>query len=326
MVIEESPKPYVNPDRFRLMVQAEGLGRYAIDVSLPPKRAEGETFPVILVVDGNWHFDTVQVIVHGSFVTDWSWLPPAIVVGVGYPADEGFASAYARRNFDFHGDWDMADESGQLLHQIFDGSRIAEGKPELEMKAGGAPRFSEFLRNELLPELAHHYPIDLAAKHTLIGHSSGGHYVLRAIFDPNSPFSRYLALSPSLGAAAGTIQALEADYAAAHDDLKANVFVACGREEAAGNRAYALGSVGGGVLWTAEQFAYRGWKSAYLDWEIMDHEDHASCLPRAIAAGLRSVFRKRPGIDAGALLPYSADQEVDPMFSIADAANSGRSR
>lgn len=53
---------------------------------------------------------------------------------------------------------------------------------------------------------------------------------------------------------------------------------------------------GSGVAWVAEQFAIRQWPSARIDWEIMSHEDHASIQLRAVAAGLRSVHRQRPGI------------------------------
>jgi predicted alpha/beta superfamily hydrolase len=321
MFIERAAASQANPDRFQLLVSTEGLGRYVIDVSVPARRRDGERFPVILVTDGNWHFEMVQAAVHGGFVAYVSHLPPCIVVGVGYPADEGAVGHYGRRNFDFHGDWDMADEVGQVIEQIFNAMKIAEGKPELTLRAGGAPRFSQFLRDELLPGLAEHFPIDLLAKHTLIGHSSGGHYVLRAIFDPQSPFARYLALSPAFGSAAGSIQRLEGAYAAAYDDLAANIYVACGHEEVASNPVYSRCHIAGGVIWTAEQFAIRGWKSAHVAWEIMQNEDHSSCLPRAIAAGLRSVFRKRPGIDADSFLPHGVDPETDPMFSTANVSD-----
>jgi hypothetical protein len=36
--------------------------------------------------------------------------------------------------------------------------------------------------------------------------------------------------------------------------------------------------------------------NARIDWEIMNNEDHGSIQMRAIAAGLRSVHRLRPGV------------------------------
>ncbi len=110
-----TPRPY---DTFEVV--ADGLGRYTIEVSLPAGYEHGEgTYPVILATDGNLLFDLVQAEVHGRFAAISPALPPSIVVGVGYPADEGMAGFYARRNFDFHGDWEMTDPLGEALQGIF---------------------------------------------------------------------------------------------------------------------------------------------------------------------------------------------------------------
>lgn len=283
-------------DQFEL--SAEGLGRYTIDVSLPPVVTPGVRYPVVVVLDGNLFFDAVQVAVHGRMARTSSFMPPAIVVGVGYPADEGFASFYARRNFDFHGPWPMTDPLGQHLHGIFNMLRAAEGKPDLQMHAGGASRFLRFLRDELLPALASRYPVDPGGRHTLVGDSSGGHFVLLALYDPASPFRKYVCVSPGFGSAEGEIQAAEAAYAAGHKDLDADLFICCGKVEVDQDPPYAMLRFGSGVAWVAEQFAIRQWPSARCEWEIMNLEDHTSIGARAVAAGLRSVNRVRPGVHA----------------------------
>ena len=191
----------------------------------------------------------------------------------------------------------MTDPLGTLLHTYFDLMKTADRKPGLTMKAGGYSRFMAFLRDDLLPSLARKYPIDPTARHTLIGHSSGGHFVLRALFDPRSPFRRYVSISPSIGTAPGTVQRAEAEYAAAHQDLDADVFVCCGSAEVDGDPGAAMCQFSTGVMWTAGQFAIRQWPSARLHWEVMNNEDHSSIPLRAIAAGLRSVHRLRPGVD-----------------------------
>jgi predicted alpha/beta superfamily hydrolase len=296
MTLAFDPKPATTRDHDRFDVVADGLGRYTIDVSLPPNRKDGTRYPVILVTDGNLLFDTVQTQLHGGASALATMLPPAIIVGVGYPADEGFASFYGRRNYDFHGPWAMTDRMGQLLHQIFDGLKAAEGKPDLDIRAGGYDRFMSFLRDELLPGLATRYPIDLTARQLLIGDSSGGHFVLRALYDPKSPFRRYVCISPSFGAAENAIQKAEAEYAATHDDLDVDLFICCGRVEIDQDVPMALCRFGSGVTWIAEQFAIRQWPSARVEWEIMNNEDHGSIAPRAVAAGVRSVHRLRPGV------------------------------
>jgi predicted alpha/beta superfamily hydrolase len=168
----------------------------------------------------------------------------------------------------------------------------------MEMRAGGYDRFMGFIRDELLPSLASRYPVDVKARHTLIGDSSGGHFVLRALYDPGSPFRRYICISPGFGSAEGAIERAEAEYAAAHDDLDADLFICCGRVEIDDEPVSAMCRFGSGVAWIAEQFGIRRWRSARIDWEIMNNEDHASIQLRAVAAGLRSVHRLRPGVHA----------------------------
>jgi predicted alpha/beta superfamily hydrolase len=177
------------------------------------------------------------------------------------------------------------------------------------MHAGGYSRFMQFLRDELLPGLATHYPIDLAARHTLVGDSSGGHFAMRALFDRRSPFSRYVVISPSFGAAQGAVQKAEAAYAAAHDDLAADVFVCAGAVEVGESLPNALCGFGSGPIWLAEQFAIRRWPSARLHWEFMNNENHTSFAPRAIAAGLRSVHRLRPGVHTAEIAAASPKLE-----------------
>lgn len=296
MTLPFDPRPASSERHDRFDVTADGLGRYTIDVSLPRGYDAGARYPVVVVLDGNLLFDVVQVSLHGGFANTGGMLPPMIIVGVGYPADEGFASFYGRRNFDFHGPWAMTDPLGQRLHAVFDMLKKAEGKPGLEIRAGGYERFLGFLRDELLPALAARYPIDMQARNTLIGDSSGGHFVLRALYDPRSPFRRYICISPGFGSAEGAIQKAEAEYAAAHDDLDADLFICCGRIEVDQSPDTAMCRFGSGVTWVAEQLAIRQWPSARIDWEMMNDEDHASIQLRAVAAGLRSVHRLRPGV------------------------------
>ncbi|NIB38185.1 alpha/beta hydrolase [Pseudomaricurvus alkylphenolicus] len=294
---QTEPLAPVNKRHHHFEVMADGLGRYTIDISLPQGyELSNQNYPVVLTTDGNLLFDRVAVELHSGSAALIPLMPEVIIVGVGYPADEGYASFYARRNFDFHGEWDMQDPLGQSLHKIFNGIKQAEGKPDMQMSAGGAPRFSAFLREELLPHLAASYPIDLGARHTLIGDSSGGHYVLRDLYDDQSLFSRYVCISPGFSSARGAIRMLDEAYAARHKDMEVDLFICCGDQEVGKDPLMGLINFGSGVTWVAEQFSVRGYPSANVHWEIMNNEDHGSILSRAISAGLRSVFRLRPGV------------------------------
>src|SRR4051812_11362719 len=115
MTLELTPTATETRGHERFGVVAQGLGRYTIDVSLPLGYESGaDRHPVIVVTDGNVLFDLARVVVHGDFTRYGSPFSSSIVVGVGYPADEGDASWYARRNYDFIGPWDMTDPLGRL--------------------------------------------------------------------------------------------------------------------------------------------------------------------------------------------------------------------
>jgi predicted alpha/beta superfamily hydrolase len=255
--------------------------------------------PVILVVDGNWYFDFVQMIMHGrqakmaSELGD-AFFPPSLIVGVGYPDDEGKVSNAVRRCYDFHDRWEMSGVVGRWRRDGIKALAKTTGEPELELRTGGYDRFMALLRDELFPGLAACYPVDLSARHTLIGHSSGGLFVLRALFDPHTPFSRFVAISAG-GGEEGAIERAEANYVATGKDLAADVFMCAGSNEIGGPYG-AMNRFSSVMTRTAELFISRQWKSGHLEWEIMNKEDHGSIVPRAIAAGLRSVHRTHPNI------------------------------
>ena len=64
ITVDPRPAPVVNHDQ--LEVEAEGLGRYTIDVSLPlGYGATDASYPLVVVLDGNLLFDKVHVEVNG---------------------------------------------------------------------------------------------------------------------------------------------------------------------------------------------------------------------------------------------------------------------
>lgn len=295
--IDPRPAPPGRHDQFEVVV--EGHGRYVIDVSLPASIEPGAKLPIVLVVDGNYFFDIVQVAVNGLFVEasgglGLGFMPPSIVVGVGYPKSEGTLSTVIRRNYDFYDAWDMEDPLGRFVRETYEAFAASEGRPDVKVLAGGYESFMAFLRDDLLPALADHYPIDLKARHTLIGHSSGGYFALRALYDPASPFSRYIASSVG-GGAPGAIEKAEAAYAADHADLDADVFLSVGTAEIQGIHG-ATTRFASNMARAAEQFTLRQWPSGRLTWETMNNEDHYSIMPRVVSAGLRSVHGTRPGV------------------------------
>lgn len=134
-------------------------------------------FPVIYLLDGNAYFMLAVEAYHRSSST----LPPAVIVGLGYPTDERFDRI--RRTYDF-----TTPASPEKLPP----TRIPGGWP----KSGGADAFLGFLENELKPRIAEETAID-DNRQALVGHSFGGLLIMHTVFTRPQMFQSYVAISPS---------------------------------------------------------------------------------------------------------------------------------
>lgn len=98
-------------------------------------------------------------------------------------------------------------------------------------------------------------------------------------------FSRYV-----LGSGTNMLTLkLEADYAAAHDDLDASIFISAGDEEANDIALSAMRVVSRTML-LAENLLLRRYPSLRLKTRVYTDGDHHSIIPRVIADGLMFVF------------------------------------
>jgi len=293
--MNETPEPASLPWLRRFEAAADGPGRYDILVGLPDgyERTDAR-FPVVYVTDGQLFFWQVVGISRFLALTGF---PPVVVVGVGYPEDEGRAGWYGRRNFDFTpGPWEMDDESdfvARYLRASFDALKRTEGRPGLEIKGGGADRFLGFLRDELHPSIRSQFRLD-GSRPTLIGDSSGGCFALTALLAEGSPFGGYIAISPTVALANRKLYELEAAYAARHDDLDARLYLAAGSEEhrSATNARFEFV---GGVARLTERLTAREYPSFRISSHILAGETHFTIAPRALTHGLLFVF-DRPGL------------------------------
>lgn len=130
-----------------------------------------ERFPVLYVLDADWHFDIavadVEFLSETSYVSPHP-IPPLIVVGI----------TNRDRNRDF-----TPTHSAQFRNMKFPTS-------------GGGAAFRRFLTEEVVPTIdstyrTHPYRI-------LAGWSLGGLFTFDTLLKKGSPFSAYLAISPSL--------------------------------------------------------------------------------------------------------------------------------
>lgn len=161
---------------------------YDIYVRLPVDYDSLSTkpYPVIFQLDVNLGIlDEFNVTTgHVSSMEKNSEIPSTIVVGIGYPYNEGAGKGRLR-------DYTIPIENDSVTFGA----------------TGGSPAFYRFIKSELIPFIQQQYPIAGPAERALFGHSLGGLFATYAFTqrDSVSPIGRFVAASPSLWFDGGTI-------------------------------------------------------------------------------------------------------------------------
>lgn len=132
-------------------------------VSLPERyNASDRKYPVLYVIDGDFQFRHVSTTVNS--MARLGKTPPMIVVGVALQGQKDYLHSTT---------WPSADN------------------PEY----GGAEKLQRFLRTELIPAIDKRYRT--SGRRALAGYSLGGLFTLYSMMATDTPFSAFLAMSPS---------------------------------------------------------------------------------------------------------------------------------
>lgn len=270
---------------------------YRISVARPLVEQAAHKYPVVYVLDADELFglatDTARLL------EDDDEIPPVLVVGIGYPIRR-FADAMEPRTTDFTVAVDKPYE--QLVNDLTGGRR--------RVVTGGAPAFLRFIREELKPFIASHYPVD-PNDATIVGHSLGGLFGLYVLFDSTDTFGRYVIGSPCLRCGDSDLIKREAQYARDHRDLDARLYMDIGSNEAdirrvlniapamreAENRYLkAVGSSDGVAIFKefTAHLRSRHYGGLHEHTVVEIGEGHASLPPILLSRGLRSVFSSNP--------------------------------
>jgi predicted alpha/beta superfamily hydrolase len=221
------------------------------------------------------------------------YAPNLIVVGIGGSTALRRYEFQRRRTFDFLPEIGYIREKDR--HVFPDPSVI-----------GGAPRFRDYVVDVLRPQLAKEYRMD-PHDHGIAGHSGGAMFSMFTLFTRPNAFKKYLISSPGN---ATDVTRLESEYASAHDDLKARVFVAAGSIDMT-DCMYTTGASGG--VWTAtvglvEALVNRGYPSLELSTAVLPGHTHWSVWPVAYTDGVRALWhedvRRFSKADVDALLDW----------------------
>lgn len=235
---------------------SEATGRdYDIYVRFPESydTKTNSTWPVLYVLDGQWDFKLLDSI-YGGLLYD-SFVPEMFIVGITYSG---------------------ADANYGLLRQM--DYTIADPKIE---GSGDAPKFHTFLRDELIPFIADNYRVD--DERYLMGSSYGGFFTLYVLFTEPDLFSGYVAASPAVGVAGGSLFTQESEYAEAHDDLVTRLYLTVGEIEPLATP----------VVLFAQTLHERDYPSLVLGARIIEDERHAGNKPEAYNRALRFLFQSK---------------------------------
>ncbi len=241
---------------------------------------------VLWVLDGDLFFGTaveLTRLMHRLY----GELPPILVVGVAYGADDPQVQGELRaRDFTPTSD-ESYEEMGRRINPAW--------KPVLpkgQRMAGAAP-FLRFLMEEARPYVEHHFTV--AGRGTLFGSSLGGLFAIWSMLVEPKAFDHLIAVSPALWWDQGVVLALEKEVAEAHDDLPAKLYMSVGALEEPDNAPFlSRFRLVSNVMALKELLDKRGYGSLEVRGEVFEGETHTSMIAVGLTRGLRAFLRGTP--------------------------------
>jgi predicted alpha/beta superfamily hydrolase len=247
-------------------IHSEVVGQdYALYIALPfGYGIEGQTYPVVYVLSGDDHFgltaDTARLLRAGDEA------PDLIVVGIGYAPE-----------------WNVRDLQDNVKRYVND---LTPTSITTYADLGGAAKFLQFIREELIPFVDGNYQTDPEDR-TIVGHSLGGLFGLYTLFHAPDTFNRYIALSPSLWWDEGVLFDYESAFAKGHSELPVKLFLAVGeREDEEGPELRMISN----LVEFHERLLERDYVGLEMEMLILAGETHQSVVANGTCRGLRWVF------------------------------------
>jgi predicted alpha/beta superfamily hydrolase len=250
---------------FSSIVQQE----YHIFVALPEDGSDSKkTYPVLYILDAKAMFGCVTEIVRLMQVLDE--LPNMMIVGIAYPVDT-YKETLGLRARDF---------TPTINESWF--TEVAKTRPYITNHGtGGAGKFLQFIRDELIPFIEANYPADNQDR-TVAGGSFSGLFALYALLRHPDTFDRYIAVSPSLWWDDGVLFKFESEFTQNKSQLPAKVFISMGALEDES-------SIEDMKRFT-DILRERAYEGLELRTCIFEDETHLSAVAGALSRGIRVVY------------------------------------
>ena len=182
----EPKKRLIEPDQ---IVSSKLMGRdYQLYISLPTGYSNNDTvsYPVFYVLDGGAVASFEAMDVAHKYLDYDDEIEKVILVGIESGTD--IKTWYVNRHFDYTPSLDTAiDKKSAKVY----------GVPEGSVHSGGAAKFLECLKTEIIPFVDKHYKT--TNDRGITGHSYGGLFTAWCFIDARGFFTRYGINSPSPG-------------------------------------------------------------------------------------------------------------------------------
>ena len=274
----------------RLMTSEFTRRTYRISIAFPYASLEApdanwpfdqplKKWPVIYLIDANFYFGLVTDMVRAMA---WCGRPTdAIIVGICYEEQndpqQAWHTAAAER----------ARDLTPVCSEQYEASMSAWLKRTIE--TGGADRFLQFIKHELIPAIEGEFNADLHRR-ILVGHSLGGLFAAFALFAEPGLFESYIIGSPALGYGERCVFKQEEQFAQEHKELAARVHLWVGELEESTDDPMVSNMVR--FVAILESRKYEGMT---LVKRIFADENHCEVLAPGFQAGLKWVLEKRDG-------------------------------
>ena len=282
--LQTRPVPTGDVQSFTFQSPSMGV-RFSLNVGMPSgyKPGDGKKYPALIVTDGDFTFPGVNAAARSLSGA----IPPLFIISVGTSIDEGEGEHTKRRIYEFSPPgWDRKDPFGQAVENYCRTFKSEEGRC-----SGGGGKFLTAIASEMVPQLAANFPID-TAQLGLFGLSAGGFFASWAIFQPNSPFKKYLISSPAMAYGRGEIFRQEARYAESHKDLPVGIYLAAGALEAADPQLEGMGEIVSGMSHFAGVLATRKYPGLKVTIEYHPGMGHTDVMGTSVVRGLRTLYGK----------------------------------
>ncbi len=280
------PRPVPTGEVQSFTFQSPSMGvRFSLNVGMPTgyKPGDGKKYPALFVTDGDFTFRGV----HEAAGSLAEAITPIFIISVGTALDEGELEHTRRRIYEFSPPgWDRNDTFGKLVEGFCQQLKSPEGRC-----TGGAGKFLTAIAAEMIPQLAARFPID-TAQLGLFGLSAGGFFTSFAIFQPDTPFKKYIISSPAMSYGRGEIYRQEAAFASTHKDLPVGIYLASGALEASDPMLEGIGEIVSGMSHFAGVLATRKYPGLKLTIEYHPGMGHSDVMFTSVVRGLRILYAK----------------------------------